>query len=320
MSPLALVLAGGGGFALLGTGMLLWLRSRERAFRRRLHRVAAPLSGHAEAEDAGREDSVFRPAQGRSWLAGLEHAIEARYPLIKVRQALPKAIGIGIAAGAVCWFSMSFLKVPSGWWTLPAAGVAGAAGGWRALAGIQARRAGEFVRQFPEIVDQIVRLAGAGVPPLEAIAVVAGDARDPVEPVLRSVSDSLSAGLDADTALRTAAERVRLAEFTLFTAVIRLQRRAGGGISSAFSNLAATLRERRSIALKAHASTAQARLTLIVLALMPVAVVTMQTFVSPESVELLFGTDQGTFMLRLGAGLVVLGIFVAKTIATRSLK
>ena len=132
--------------------------------------------------------------------------------------------------------------------------------------------------------------------------------------------DGLLAGLDADIALRMACDRVRIAEFTLFAAVIRLQRRAGGGISGAFSNLAETLRERRKTALKAHASTAQTRLTLLVLMLMPVLVLVSQKFIAPQSVEILFGTEQGTTLLRWGTGLIVAGLLVARSIAARAMR
>ena len=178
----------------------------------------------------------------------------------------------------------------------------------------------EFVRQFPEVVDQIVRLASAGVPPLEALATVADDAPKPVAPIIGRVRDGLLAGLDTDTTLRHASERVRIAEFTLFAAVIRLQRQAGGGVSSAFRNLAETLRERRRTALKAHASTAQTRLTLIVLAAMPIVVLVAQKFTAPKSIEILFGTEQGTTLLRWGVALIVTGLLVARALAARAIR
>ena len=79
---------------------------------------------------------------------------------------------------------------------------------------------------------------------MEALSVVTEDAPKPVGPILRGVCDGLLAGLDPDVALRMATERVRLAEFTMFAAVIRLQRRSGGGVSTAFSNLSNTLEAR----------------------------------------------------------------------------
>ena len=321
MSPLGFALATAAALALLiaaaGGGVLVWRRARDPVLERRLRRVAAPLSGAVAAEAAGSEESIFRTRERRT---RLRRFIESGYPLLEARRAIPRAVAAGVAAVGLAWFSLWFLQVPSGWWTVPLIGLSGAGAVWYALGWMQARRETDFVRRFPEIVDQIVRLAGAGVPALEALSVTAEDAPDPVAPVLRRVRDSLLAGLDADTALRMASDHVRLPEFTLFAAVIRLQRRAGGGISTAFSNLAATLRERRSTALKAHASTAQTRLTLLVLSFMPVVVLIMQKFSAPKSVEILFGTEEGLVLLRWGVGLIVAGILVARSIAARGIK
>ena len=323
MSPVVLAFAAAGvtGLAVLGisAGALAWRRrTGDPDLRRRLRWAAAPLAGAAgtQAKD-GAEESIFRKTEERSRLAWLRAPIESRYPLLDARRAFPLAVGAGCAAAAFAWFSIWFLRIPAGGWTWPACGLAGGGGLWYTLGWQQARREAEFVRQFPEIVDQIVRLAGAGVPSVEALSVVAEDAPQPVQPILRSVCDALIAGLDSDTALRMATERVRLAEFTMFAAVIRLQRRSGGGISTAFANLAGTLRERRKIALKAHASTAQTRLTLLVLTVMPVAVLTMQKFTAPQSVEILFGTDRGTLLLQVGTALIVTGLLVARGIAAR---
>ena len=292
---------------------------RDRTLDRRLRRVAAPLAGPvgAAAEAAGAE-SIFREREGRSRLAWAWTPLARPYPLVHPPRALAVAVGAGVAAAAFAGFALWFLKVPAGWWTVPALWAAGGFGGWQALRWQQSKREAAFIRQFPEVVDQIVRLAGAGVPAVEALSVVAADAPEPIGPVLQEVCDALNAGLDADRALRMAAERVRMAEFTLFAAVLRLQRRAGGGISGAFANLAQTLRERNKAALKARASTAQTRFTLLILAVMPVLVLVAQKFTAPASVEMLFGTEQGTTLLRVGTGLIVTGLLVARAIAARA--
>ncbi len=318
MSPLALALLAAGGTGLLGIAMLaLFRRRREQEVRRRLRRTAVELSGDGAAEETAATEDIFRPTEGRSRAAWLWRFIEARYPLLSARRVLPRAGGVGIAGAGAAWFAMWFLKIPAGWWTIALVVLGGAGATWYALSWIHARLQAEFTRQFPEAIDQIVRLSGAGVPALEAISVVAEDARPPVEPILRDVCDGLLAGLDADTALRAVSARLRLAEFTLFAAVIRLQRRSGGGVSSAFSNLSRTLRDRRATALKAHSSTAQTRLTLLVLTMLPVVVLLAQKYVAPESVDVLFGTDDGTMLLRWGAGLIVAGILGARAIAAR---
>ena len=331
MSPIEGALLAAGAVAavpLIIAGLVLGVRrdqlryiGRDKAMERRLRRVAAPLAGPAgaAAEAAGAE-SIFREREGRSRLAWVWTPLKRRYPLVYPPRAFAVAVGAGVAAAAFAGFALWFLRVPAGWWTVPALWAAGGFGGWQALRWQQARQAAAFIRQFPEVVDQIVRLAGAGVPAVEALSVVAADATEPVKPVLDEVCDALQAGLDADRALRIAADRVRMAEFTLFAAVLRLQRRAGGGISGAFANLAATLRERSKAALKAHASTAQTRLTLLVLTVMPVLVLIAQRFTAPESVEMLFGTEQGITLLRVGTGLIVTGLLVARALAARGMR
>ena len=299
--------------AAAGTGVLVWRRRRAPALERRLRMAAAALAGGAsEAGAPGGAESIFRSAERRSRLRRL---VESGYPLLHARRAVPRAAAAGVAALGVAWLSLWLLQVPAGGWIPVIVGAVGAGGMWYALGWMQARQEAEFVRRFPEVVDQVVRLAGAGVPALEALGVAAEDAPEPVGTPLREVRDGLLAGLDADTALRMASERLRMAEFTLFTAVIRMQRRAGGGVSGAFTNLSATLRERRASALKAHATTAQTRLTLLVLALMPVGVLLVQKLTAPQSVAILFGTEGGLTLLRWGTALIVTGILVARAIA-----
>ncbi|MDE0050419.1 MAG: Flp pilus assembly protein CpaB [Rhodospirillales bacterium] len=310
----------GGPILLLGlSGALLWLRRQDKALRARLQSVGAPLTGHGPAERVAPEESIFRPTRPKSRLSWLWHRIERRYPLIDAPRVFPRLVGVGVLAAALVWAGMWVLGM-SGWLSLPAAAIAGFAGAWFFLRRVQARMEHQFIQQFPEIVDQIVRLSGAGLPPLEALGKVAEDAQQPVKGVLEEVSDALLAGLDADTALGMVAGRVRLAEFTLFAAVIRLQRRAGGSISQSFSNLAATLRERRTTGLKAKASTAQTRLTLLVLMLMPPVVLGVQSMTSPQSVDLLFNSEDGKTLLQLGVGLIVAGLVVARQIAARGAK
>ena len=311
-----LLTVGAGAVLLFGMlGAFVWLRTRDRALRPRLESVRAPLSD-AAADELAPAESIFRATERRSrfW-----RFIEARYPLIDARRALPQVLLIGVLAAVGAWAAMWVLGM-SGPWSLPAAFLAGVGGAWYALARLQNKMESQFIQQFPEVVDQIVRLSGAGLPPLEALSSVAEDAQKPVEPVLREVTDALLAGLDADTALTMVSRRVRLAEFTLFAAVIRLQRRAGGGISAAFTNLSNTLRDRRTMALKARASTAQTRLTLVVLTLMPPLVLAVQSMTSPESVDMLFNTEDGQTLLRLGIGLVAAGLFVAKQLSARGEK
>lgn len=318
MSSLILILGALAGLAVLGAVAFALSRRSDRVLGPRLERIAEPLTGRETELDPEVDTAVFRTLQTRSGSGRLMRYIQARYPLIEAKRVFPRALTAGVVGAVGSWGAMWGLQIPSGWWTGPLVCLAGIGSTFHAMSWFHSRQVGEFTRQFPEVIDQIVRLSRAGVPPLEAIAVITEDTRPPVEPVLRNVCDGLLAGLDVDTALRAVSARVKLAEFTMFTAVISLQRRAGGSVSGAFANLSQALRDRRSTALKARASTAQTRLTLLVLSVMPILVLIGQKFISPQAVEFLFGTKDGNTLLHWGVGLIITGLLAARFIASRA--
>jgi len=307
--------------ALAGTGVTVMLvagRRRQAVLDRRIERIVAVLPGHAAKREGSSEESVIlqtRRDRFRLW-AG----IEARYPLIHVPTALPTAAGLGLTGGGAVVAAAWFLQVPFGWWTpvLFAASVAAVA--WMSLSWLQKRTLGAFVAKFPELVDQIVRLSATGVPVIEATASVTEHAPHPVKPVLVMFTDYLAAGLDPEEAAGTVSRRFRIPELIMFLAVVRLQRRSGGGVSAAFSNLSKTLRDRRQAGLKAKASTAQTRFTLLILAVLPIALLGVQSFTSPDSVDMLFNTDTGTQLLRWGFALIAGGLYIARMIASNAVR
>ena len=299
--------------ALMAVGTVLWKRSQDRRLRERIKQAAGPLSRGATAE-LEPEESIFRQTTRHSRMS---RAISDRYPLIDPRRAIPMMILAAVGASIVAWLAMWFLQISPGWWSIPLLVVIFYVAARFSVGWSHRRKEAEFIRQFPEVVEQIVRLAGAGVPPLEAMSVVAEDSPPPAGPALHEVCEGLNAGLDAETALGLTSRRIKLAEFTLFASVIRLQRRSGGGITASFSNLAATLRENRTISLNARAATAQTRLTLMVLTAMPAVVLGAQFLISPEAVNILFNTEQGIFLLRMGIALIVIGLLVARGIGAR---
>ena len=311
----AVVIAGFLAACLLAGSAWVLVYVRTSALKPRIQRIAAPMADDDDAVGIEIAQSVFRTERKRAWLWDW---IEARYPLLQGPSAIGLAAGVAAGAGAGLWAAMQLILQISGgpWLSL---GILGGAivSGYGTLIWLQAREAKKFTQQFPEVVDQIVQLSRTGMPPLEALSNTVEDMPPPIQGVMEAVRNGLAAGLDADRTMKTVAARVRIPEFTLFCAVLRLQRRAGGGVSEALGNLARGLRERRKTALKAHSSTAQSRLTLVVLMLLPIVVLVMQQFTAPETVDILFNTPNGLFVLRVGIGLIALGVAAAYLLIAR---
>ncbi len=314
-SPLLSVTSGLVAFMIETPCALLWMESRrqQQALDRRLRLIAAPLSGETLADKVSTVDiSVFRPQHNRSWLLD---QIEMHFSMLDVHQVLPKALWLSVAgmvAGGLAAVVFGF-----GWLSIPLALVCGLGVGGTTLAWQDSSRRAEFIKLFPETVDQIVRLMRTGLPSMEAIAVAAEEVQPPVDGVLQEIVGRVSSGLDPETVLRRTAAHVRIPEFTLFSSAICLQRMTGGGVSDALGNLSATLRARHETMAKKSSATAQTRITLLVLALVPVGVLCVQNFTNPAAVRMLFFTDSGTTLLRYGVGFILAGILVARSLAAR---
>ena len=310
MSPLLLAVAAAGLLLAAGMCVVVWLSSQptEADLGRRLGMVAAVFGGGAPA-DGEAQASIFRRRRSESWL---RDRIDRRFCMLEGRGAFSKAAALGFLvalAAVVGAFLMQFGRL------VPIVGPAAwVAASWSLLAFWDSGRRKEFVKRFPETVDHVVRLTRAGLPAVESISVVSEEAPEPVKSLLKQVSDDLSSGLDPEVVLRGMAARLRIPEFTLFSAALCLQRTTGGGISAALGNLSSTLRARLELEMKAHASTAQTRITLLVLSGVPVLVLGAQSFTNPEAVDILF---ESPALLRWGVGLIVAGLVTARAIASR---
>ena len=292
--------------------VIFWPQQRE--LKRRLSRVAATLKGGTLPDAAtGDNISVFREQRSKSRLV---ERLEHQFPMIDVRKALPRAVGLGVVGMVATGLGAAFvgfglfaivLLVP----------VSGLGCSWGVLAMQDTGQRNEFTKIFPETTDQVVRLVRAGVPSMEAISIVAQEAPPPVGGIMREIASAVAAGLDPETAIRSTAARVRIPAFSLFSAAVCLQMTTGGGISGALGNLSVTLRARHDIALKAKSSTAQTRLTLAIISLVPVVVLATQNFTNPQTIETLFYTESGGTLLRYGVGLILSGLLVARALSAR---
>ena len=298
--------------------VMLWMdnRAEQKVLDRRMRRIAAPLSGERLTDDDSEvQINVFRERRAKSWLLD---TLDRQFSMINVRQTLPKAVGLGVLGALVA--GLGALVADFGWLAVLLVPAGGLGVSWAVLAMQDAGQRTEFAKLFPESVDHVVRLMQAGLPSVEAIAVMAEEAPSPINGVMRDISEAVSAGLDPETVIRRTAARVRIPEFTLFSAAVCLQMTTGGGISGALGNLSATLRSRQESGLKAKGATAQTRLTLAIIALVPVIVLFAQNFTNPQAVETLFDTESGTSLLRYGIGFIVVGLLLARGLAVRAIR
>lgn len=164
----------------------------------------------------------------------------------------------------------------------------------------RAKRMSEFEGQFPEALDFIARSLRAGHAFTVSLEMLASESPEPLSLEFRRVFQELNLGAAIEPTLLGLAARVPLVDVKFFASAVLLQREAGGNLSEILTNLAHTVRERFRLRGHVRAATAHARISALVLTLLPLIVLVGLQIRSPQYVRV-FATDPDGPYLLLGA-------------------
>jgi tight adherence protein B len=184
--------------------------------------------------------------------------------------------------------------------------IAGAVGGqWIGRIRSKARRA---VLRDEQLVDAVTGLGAAlraGLSLDGALRFVAAEAAPPLDASLRALVTDLDLGEPMDAALERWALANGSADARLLAGVLRLDRRSGGDLPRILDQVAATLRERREAEGEVRALTAQARLSGLILGLLPIGFFLFLLITSTRDVTAALHTGIGIGAVALGSVLEV---------------
>ena len=291
------------------------------------------ISGERNAERrmasvARAEPMAARPIRGAQ--KSRREQVEGTLKDIELRQRTTKRVplAIRITQAGLSWSTRRFLLtagalgigafllvLPTGAGLLAAIGFAFAAGGglplWL-LSFLKKRREARFLDVFPDAVDVIVRGIKAGLPLLDNFKVIAADAEEPVRSEFRTIIETQTVGLPLGEACLKLYERMPVAEANFFGIVISVHQRAGGNLSEALSNLSRVLRDRKRMKAKIQAMSMEAKASATIIGALPIAVMALVYFTSPQYIELLWTTSMGHVMLAGSVLWMATGILVMR--------
>jgi len=171
-----------------------------------------------------------------------------------------------------------------------------------------------FERQFPDALDMLTNALRAGMALNGAIQVVAEESPDPVGKEFAILFEENRLGLDMKEALRKLGERVDSAELNLFVTATILQRETGGNLVEVLEGTAAVIRDRFRILGDVRTLTAQARLSGMVLTVLPLVMAGIILTVAPDYLKGLMADPLGRYLIGLAVSLQVIGFFVMRRI------
>lgn len=167
---------------------------------------------------------------------------------------------------------------------------------------------------FPDALDLMVRAVRTGVPVMRALEIVADECAQPIAGEFRQIADSLHLGIELETILEGAMERLRIPEFSFFCVALLLQRETGGPLGETLEGLADIIRARKDIKQKTRSLTAESRLASRIIACVPFVMFAALYEIDRDYARLLLDTRSGHQILMIAAALLVFGMLVIQRI------
>lgn len=177
---------------------------------------------------------------------------------------------------------------------------------------LKKRRVKKFTDEFANSLDVIVRGVRSGLPVNECLQIISNEAPKPVCDEFRMLVESQYVGMDLDQALERLYERMPTAEVNFFSIVLNIQRKTGGNLAEALSNLSKVLRERKQLRAKVQSMSAEAKAGALIIGSLPPLVGTALFFISDDYMNLLFETTIGHFLLGGSAVWMLTGVLVMR--------
>lgn len=169
------------------------------------------------------------------------------------------------------------------------------------------RRVRRMIEQLPQMLDHAVRSLKSGRTLADAVLHGIDSASDPLQTAMRRIQRSVQLGVSLPDATQDFADLYDKEEFRLFALGLRVNHRYGGNASELLENLIRLIREREQGARQLRAMTGETRMTAVVLALLPIAMVAYFLLVNPNYLMSMWSDSSGQHMLLAAFILQALG-------------
>ncbi len=179
------------------------------------------------------------------------------------------------------------------------------------------KRDAAMTAQLPDMLDFMVRALRAGQSLDNALYGISAHFSDPIGGEIKIVYEEISMGLSFSEALNNFERRFpAIPEVTFLCTALAVQKETGGNLTEILEGLSHTLRDRFKLLRTVKATSAEGRLSILFLGMLPLAFAGLMYLVNPEYIRLLFVDPVGRILLFLAFALDVVG-FVVMRIMTR---
>jgi tight adherence protein B len=303
----AVLLAGGGVFYVI-------VERRKQRVRRRLGELTQVVS-----EETG-EASILRD-EALSSIPALDELLRRFYLSKKLGSLLVQAdVSMRVATFVLITLLIAFLgglvafaATKWAWMGLVGAVLVGSIPFWIVYRKKETRRR-MFEKQFPDALDLMTGALRSGMAFTGALQVVSEESPDPVATEFRIVFEEHRLGLSLRESLNSMTERIDSTELRLFVTAVLIQKDTGGNLAEILEGTAYVIRDRFRILGDVRTITAQARLSGIILTILPLVMAAALLVIVPDYMKTLVKDPVGPYLIGVAAALQIVGFLAIRKI------
>lgn len=180
------------------------------------------------------------------------------------------------------------------------------------LRSLKNKRLKKFEEQLPDALDMISRSLRAGHSLSGGLQMVVNEFTDPIQGDFARTLGEINFGVGHEDALRNLAKRVDLSDLKFFVLAVIIQRQSGGNLSEILEKISYLIRERHKLHGRMMALSGEARISAIILSVLPFVIVALVFFLNRSYAEILINDRVGQIMSGVALAMMITGIIVMR--------
>lgn len=177
----------------------------------------------------------------------------------------------------------------------------------------------QLFKQLPDALGMIVRALRAGIPVSEAMRTIAKECPEPTRREFSQLNAEQAIGVPLEVSLMNLYHRTGLREYGFFAVTITLQQQTGGSLTETLDNLADVVRKRVQTAARGRALAGQARMSALILTIIPFVALAALSVLNPGYLKFYFTHEKGPTLAAIAFGMLALGVLTMRGMIRRSL-
>lgn len=180
-------------------------------------------------------------------------------------------------------------------------------------ASLRKKRMNRFEEQLPDAFVMLSSSLQSGASLNMALESVAAQSPVPLGQEFGLIVKRMRLGVTLDDALIELEKRLPLQSFIMASSAIRISREVGGNLVETINSMSKTLRRKKMMEGKIESLTAQGRAQGIFMAMLPIVLAGLLSFIEPEAMRKLYTTKEGLVVLFIMVSMQILGyVFIRK--------